>query len=463
MNKESKMIRMILFGLSVTSFSIAAFVYIWQLYKTASSMPVFIMLSVFLIFPAMMISHQNSKIVEEKAKAQSEFLSNMSHEIRTPLNGLIGLNHMMMLNIDKVEQEQQKEQVKDWIQKSYGTANYLLSLVNDVLDVSKLQAGKVDLVMEPVMLETMLDAVWSMQHDNIVNRGVEFRIEKEISIPCIETDGTRIKQVLMNIIGNAAKFTPAGGRITLSVSQRRTDKTHVEMQYRCEDTGIGMSEEFVEKIFELFSQEKNPASQGVKGTGLGMPLSRLIVESMGGKIHVESKVGRGSIFTVVIPSSIAEAAPDYGNRMPQNGVWPEIKKKPESGKTIRILLAEDNELNSEILLEILTERGFQTVHAENGQEAVQTFKESAPGEFDIILMDMQMPVMDGCSASKEIRKLNRPDAKTIPIFACTANTFKEDRDRAMESGMNDFLSKPIDVNILLEKLAFISGRQDSYT
>ncbi len=312
MNKESKMIRMILFGLSVTSFSIAAGVYIWQLYKTASSMPVFIMLSVFLIFPAMMISRQNSKIVEEKAKAQSEFLSNMSHEIRTPLNGLIGLNHMMMLNIDKVEQEQQKEQVKDWIQKSYGTANYLLSLVNDVLDVSKLQAGKVDLVMEPVMLETMLDAVWSMQHDNIVNRGVEFRIEKEISIPCIETDGTRIKQVLMNIIGNAAKFTPAGGRITLSVSQRRTDKTHVEMQYRCEDTGIGMREEFVEKIFELFSQEQNPASQGVKGTGLGMPLSRLIVESMGGKIHVESKVGRGSAFTVVIPSAIAEAAPDYG-------------------------------------------------------------------------------------------------------------------------------------------------------
>ena len=345
MNTESKMIRMILFGLSVTSFSIAAGVYIWQLYKTASSMPVFIMLSVFLIFPAMMISRQNSKIVEEKAKAQSEFLSNMSHEIRTPLNGLIGLNHMMMLNIDKVEQEQQKEQVKDWIQKSYGTANYLLSLVNDVLDVSKLQAGKVDLVMEPVMLETMLDAVWSMQHDNIVNRGVEFRIEKEISIPCIETDGTRIKQVLMNIIGNAAKFTPAGGRITLSVSQRRTDKTHVEMQYRCEDTGIGMSEEFVEKIFELFSQEQNPASQGVKGTGLGMPLSRLIVESMGGKIHVESKVGRGSTFTVVIPSAIAEAAPDYGNRMSQNGVCPETKKKPGSGKSIRILLAEDNELN----------------------------------------------------------------------------------------------------------------------
>ena len=135
------------------------------------------------------------------------------------------------------------------------------------------------------------------------------------------------------------------------------------MQYRCEDTGIGMSEEFVEKIFELFSQEQNPASQGVKGTGLGMPLSRLIVESMGGKIHVESKVGRGSIFTVVIPSAIAEAAPDYGNRMSQNGVWPETKKKPGSGKTIRILLAEDNELNSEILLEILTERGFRAVHA----------------------------------------------------------------------------------------------------
>lgn len=463
MNKESKMIRMILSGLSVTSFSISAGVYIWQLHKTASNMPMFIMLSVFLILPAIMISRQNSRTAAEKAKAQSEFLSNMSHEIRTPLNGLIGLNHMMMLNIDKVEQAQQKEQVKDWIQKSYGTANYLLALVNDVLDVSKLQAGKVDLVMEPVMLETMLDAVWSMQHDNIVNRGVGFTIKKEISIPCIETDETRIKQVLMNIVGNAAKFTPAGGQITLSVSQRRIDKSRVEMQYRCEDTGIGMSEEFVEKIFELFSQEQNTLSGEVKGTGLGMPLSRLIVESMGGKILVESKIGQGSTFTVVIPSTIAEGVPDYRKQMSRSSGCPGTKKKPGGGKRIRILLAEDNELNWEILLEILTERGFQVIHAENGQQAVRIFKESTPGEFDIILMDMQMPVMDGCSASKKIRELDRPDAKTIPIFACTANTFKEDRDRAMESGMNDFLSKPIDVNILLEKLAFISGRQDSYT
>lgn len=454
---------MILSGLSVTSFSISAGVYIWQLYKTSSNMPMFIMLSVFLILPAIMISHQNSRTAAEKAKAQSEFLSNMSHEIRTPLNGLIGLNHMMMLNIDKVEQAQQKEQVKDWIQKSYGTANYLLSLVNDVLDVSKLQAGKVDLVMEPVMLETMLDAIWSMQHDNIVNRGVEFTIKKEISIPCIETDETRIKQVLMNIVGNAAKFTPTGGQITLSVSQRRIDKSRVEMQYRCEDTGIGMSGEFVEKIFELFSQEQNTLSGEVKGTGLGMPLSRLIVESMGGKILVESKVGQGSIFTVVIPSAIAEGTPDYRKQMSRSSGCLGTKKKPGGGKRIRILLAEDNELNWEILLEILAERGFQVVHAENGQQAVRIFKESIPGEFDIILMDMQMPVMDGCSASKEIRELDRPDAKTIPIFACTANTFKEDRDRAMESGMNEFLSKPIDVNILLEKLSFISRQEDSYT
>ena len=156
----------------------------------------------------------------EKEKSQKEFLSNMSHEIRTPLNGLIGMNHLIMVHIDD---DSQRSHIKEWLRKSHSTAKYLLSLVNDVLDMSKLQAGKVDLVMEPVMLETMLDAVWSMQHDNIVNRGVEFRIEKEISIPCIETDGTRIKQVLMNIIGNAAKFTPAGGRITLSVSQRRTE------------------------------------------------------------------------------------------------------------------------------------------------------------------------------------------------------------------------------------------------
>ena len=199
MNKESKIIRGILLGFTAAGFGVAAGIYIRQIYRSVSNTQAFVMLSMLVMLPALMTAYQKTRLATERARAQSEFLSNMSHEIRTPLNGLIGLNHMMMLNIDKAEQ---REQVKDWLRKSYGTANYLLSLVNDVLDVSKLQAGKVDLVMEPVMLETMLDAVWSMQHDNIVSRGVEFVVEKDIFEPCIETDGTRMKQVLMNIVGN---------------------------------------------------------------------------------------------------------------------------------------------------------------------------------------------------------------------------------------------------------------------
>lgn len=454
MGKEGKVLRTVLFGLSVACPGLAVGIYIWQIYRSASNMPVLVMLSMLLMLPALLGAYQKTRLATEKARAQSEFLSNMSHEIRTPLNGLIGLNHMMMLNIDKAEQ---REQVKDWLHKSYGTANYLLSLVNDVLDVSKLQAGKVDLAMEPVMLETMLDAVWSMQHDNIVSRGVEFVVEKEIFEPCIETDGTRMKQVLMNIVGNAAKFTPSGGRITLSVSQKKIGQDQVEMVYRCEDTGIGMSEEFIHKIFELFSQEQNQSAPGAKGTGLGMPLSRLIVEAMGGTIRVESKVNVGSIFTVTIPSAISKVLPDYRSQIPQGELRGKHTEagRPGVGRQANILLAEDNELNSEILQEILRERGFRVVHAENGKAAVEVFRESESGEFDIILMDMQMPVMDGCTAAKEIRGLDRPDAGKVPIFACTANTFKEDRDKAIESGMDDFLSKPIDVGILLEKLSAV--------
>ncbi len=418
-----------------------------------------VILAVLLIASAVVLSYQKARRATEKAKAQSEFLSNMSHEIRTPLNGLIGLNHMMMLNIDK---EEQREQIKDWLLKSYGTANYMLSLVNDVLDVSKLQAGKVELVMEPVMPETMIDAIWSMQHDNIVNRHVEFTIEKDISVPCIRTDEIRTKQILMNIIGNAAKFTPPGGRITLAVCQEKIDDTHVEMIYQCKDTGVGMSEEFLEKIFEDFSQEQNPVSGSVKGTGLGMPLSRLIVEAMGGTIQVESKINEGSVFTVTIPCAVEEAVSEYRNQeiemlgcegCAQEDGEDEKGKKLYREKSVCVLLAEDNELNSEILREILQEKGFQVVHVENGREAIKKFEESAPGEFAVILMDMQMPIMDGCTASKEIRKMDRPDAKAVPIFACTANTFKEDQDRALESGMNDFVSKPIDVENLLEKLS----------
>jgi len=391
-------------------------------------------------------NHNKLFKANEAVKVRSEFLSNMSHEIRTPLNGLIGLNYLISNAIDN---KNKLSQVKDWLKKSKSLADYLLSLLNDILDMSKLQSGKIDIINVPFSIEHMIEDIWFMQRDNIEHRGVSFVVEKDVPVPWVKGDEVRTKQVLVNIVGNAAKFTPEGGRITLSVSQRREDDARVTTTYRCEDTGIGMSRAFLEKIFDPFSQERDGKSDAtLKGTGLGMPISKELVDAMGGEIHVESAPGQGSVFTVILPSPIAEALPDAeAASAPAHGSTPEERVKGR-----KILLAEDAEFNAEFLIELLRDEGFDVVHAENGQTTLETFRESAVGEFDIILMDMQMPVMDGCEAAAAIRKLDRPDAKTVTIFACTANTFKEDMDRALRSGMDDFLTKPIDIRAFLEKM-----------
>ncbi|MCI8307501.1 MAG: response regulator [Lachnospiraceae bacterium] len=418
-------------------------------FVTMSMLMLFFSMLTVVVMLLLVMKYQNKTIREtEKARSQKEFLSNMSHEIRTPLNGLIGMNHLIMIHIDD---DGRKPQIKDWLKKSHSTANYLLSLVNDILDISKLQAGKIDIFREPLMVEALVDEIAAMQADNIESRGVEFIVEKDITAPCIEGDVTRTKQILMNIVGNAAKFTPKGKYIKFSVRQEQTDDGHVTTVYQCEDAGIGISKEYIGKIFDSFSQEKNRNTSEIKGTGLGMAISKLLADAMGGSITVESELGVGSTFTVRIPSAVVKEIPDY---LKESGETKSVETHgtTETAKQVKILVAEDVEMNAEILMEILSMEGFETAHAWDGGEAVEIFKNSEIGEFDIILMDMQMPVMDGCTASKEIRKLNRPDAKTVMIYACTANTFQEDRDMAMESGMNDFLTKPIDVKILLKKM-----------
>jgi signal transduction histidine kinase/ActR/RegA family two-component response regulator len=379
-----------------------------------------------------------------EAKAQSAFLANMSHEIRTPLNGIIGLIYLLEKDI---ESGAGKAEVKQKLLKAKETAEYLLSLINNILDISKLQAGKVSVNHEVISPETIMDAVWSMQRNNIENRGVKFLIEKDITVPWIVGDDLAVKQVLMNILSNAAKFTPAGGQIKLSVSQKREDKGRVCTTFTCADTGCGMSQEFLAHIWDSFSQERSSTDQSIKGTGLGMTISRLLVRAMGGEIKVESTLGEGSTFYVILHSEIATEPPEYLQEIKE-----EPKEEAAKQRVAKILVAEDNELNAEILLEILKSEGFEVVHASNGQLAVDKFRASDEGEFGLILMDMQMPVMDGCTATAEIRKLERADAKKIPIFACTANNFTEDRERAQASGMNDFLSKPIDVKELFKKL-----------
>ena len=424
---------------------------------TTMSMIMLAVSMVTIVSMLLIMMHNQYKTIQatERERSQKEFLSNMSHEIRTPLNGLIGMNYLMMSHIDD---EGQKAQMEEWLKKSHSTANYLLSLVNDILDLSKLQAGKVSLIGEPLLLPALIDEVSAMQADNIKNRGVDYIVETDITEPCIEGDATRIKQILMNIIGNAAKFTPEGKYIRLSVRQEKTDDMHVTTIFQCEDTGIGISPEYIGKIFDSFSQERNRNANGVKGTGLGMAISKLLANAMGGDITVESELNVGSTFTVTIPALIIKEIPEYLKETDRSNIDAEKSSclDKAGGKPLKILLAEDVDLNAEILLEILAMEGFETAHAKNGKEALEMFRDSAIGEFDIILMDMQMPVMDGCTASAEIRKLPREDAKSVLIYACTANTFQEDRDMAMKHGMNDFLTKPIDVNILLKKLGNIT-------
>lgn len=419
-----------------------------------------LLLAVILLY-ALRTNHKLYK-ANEAIKVRSEFLSNMSHEIRTPLNGLIGLNYLITTHL---ENPKRMSQIKDWLQKSKSLADYLLSLLNDILDMNKLQSGKIDIQSDPYSLESMLDDIWYMQSANMERKGVHFSINKNIHWPWLIGDETRTKQILTNILGNAAKFTPRGGNVTLDVSQKKLDALHVSTEYRCKDSGIGMSAGFLKTIFDPFSQEKNTNSDNtIKGTGLGMPICKELVVAMNGTIVVDSILGKGSIFTINIPSRIGEAMTSGESRLSPGGIqteWngvdiPIPPHKPaqsyQDKKRIKILLAEDAEFNVEFLVELLEGEGFEVAPAQNGKTALEIFENSDIGEFDIILMDMQMPVMDGCQAASAIRNLERPDAKTVIIYACTANTFKEDVDRALASGMNDFLTKPINIKIFLEKL-----------
>jgi CheY-like chemotaxis protein/nitrogen-specific signal transduction histidine kinase len=379
-----------------------------------------------------------------EARARSIFLANMSHEIRTPLNGIIGLIFLMEKDL---KNGAEKSLVKQRLQKAKATAEYLLSLINNILDISKLQAGKVELNQEPLSLEVLLDDILSMQKSSIESRKIHFVVNKEITVPWIIGDNLMIKQVLLNILSNAAKFTPPEGQITFSVEQMREEERRVTTVFTCADTGCGMSEEFQKHIWDSFTQERKKNENSIKGTGLGMAISRLLMQAMGGEIEVQSRLGMGSTFYVILHSEIALQSPEY--RIVQKEIQ---RSDPSQNEKMRILVAEDNELNAEILLEILQSEGYETTYACNGQEAVEKFEQSAPGEIQVILMDMQMPLMDGCEATKEIRSLDRPDAATVLIFACTANNFNEDRERAEACGMNDFLSKPIDVKEMFMKL-----------
>ena len=384
-----------------------------------------------------------SATARAEARARGDFLSSMSHEIRTPLNGIIGLNNLMQQNLDD------PDRLRDYLGKSDSTAKYLLSLVNDILDMSKLQAGKVDLLPRPFSIRHLLSMVESIIRSRTEEKGICFQVEADLQEPNIIGDEVRIEQILINILGNAVKFTPKGGRISLRVSQVEEDAGRVTTTFEVEDTGCGISDEFQKKIFDPFSQDRRVSSRGMQGTGLGMSISALLAKQMGGTLSVKSRLDEGSCFTFTLNAEQSEAL------LTADVAVDAEPAKAGSSRKLNILVAEDNELNAEILIELLESAGFDVSRAADGGQVVELFAASAVHGFDVILMDVQMPVRNGYEAAKLIRSLDRPDAKTVTIYACTANTFKEDQEKADESGMDGFIAKPIDVKHLMQMLDLV--------
>lgn len=413
---------------------------------------------------------RRSVLAKAEAAARAEFLSNMSHEIRTPLNGIIGLNHLMERHVDDVDA------MKGYMRKLDKAAQYLLSLVNDILDMSKLQAGKVELDAKPFDLMAALENVCEMQREPMVERDIRFSIDAvELPFPFVIGDEVRVSQIFMNILSNAVKFTPEGGLISIRAQQTLAAETdEVTTEVAITDTGCGMSLEFQRQIFEMFTQERTSTMESQKGTGLGMPISYLLAKQMGGDLSVQSALGKGSCFTIVLtlPRDASRSGDTDGSpasradlKHLEQGINEEEAHEEEmaasteaadksscEGERFKILAAEDNELNADIISSILAEEGYEVTVAVNGREAVDIFAGSKIGEYPIILMDAQMPVMDGYEAAALIRKLNRTDADTVKVFACTASTLVEDRNRALTSGMDDFLPKPLNIRLMLQKI-----------
>jgi signal transduction histidine kinase len=369
--------------------------------------------------------------------AKSEFLAHMSHDIRTPINGIIGMTNIA------IKSRGDSERIDDCLHKISGSADHLLSLVNDVLDMSSIESGKVKITNEPLDLRVLINNCASIISGQLLSRDLEFiKPENELPHPFVLGDELHLRQIFINILGNAVKFTPNGGRIEFRATETGTTEHAVSYRFEFADTGIGISDEFKSKIFEAFSQEQSGGRTHYQGTGLGMAITKEFVDLMGGTISVESELGKGTCFTVELTFDIDKDAKE------------EVKEEAAelNLKGMKVLLVEDNELNMEIAEEIMHDEGIITTEATDGKQAVDVFAQSKPGDFDAILMDIMMPVMNGYEATKAIRAMDHPSAKTVPIIAMTANAYREDVEHALEAGMNAHVAKPIDIGLLLSVL-----------
>ena len=378
-----------------------------------------------------------AKKAEAANEAKTEFLQRMSHDIRTPINGICGLVDMADHYADDMEkQTEYRTKIKE-------ASNLLLELVNDVLDMSKLESGEIVLEEIPFNLRSISREVFVVIEQVAAEQNIRIMWEKKeiIHRNLIGSPGY-VKRVMMNILSNAVKYNRENGHIYLSCMEITSEQPGMTtMEFICRDTGIGMTEEFQKHIFEPFAQEHTGSRTKFPGTGLGMAIAKNLVEKMGGTITLESEYGVGTTFVIRVPFKIDL---DADKREEQKDI------SEKSIKGLHILLAEDNELNMEIAEFLLQNEGADVTKAWNGQEAVELFRKSGPGGFDVILMDIMMPVMNGYEATKMIRSLDREDAKEIPIIAMTANAFTEDRIRAKEAGMDEHIAKPVDVELLIK-------------
>ena len=379
-----------------------------------------------------------AKKAEAANRAKTEFLQRMSHDIRTPINGIRGMVNMADHYADDIEKQ------KEYRTKVKEASNLLLELVNDVLDMSKLESGEIVLEEVPFNLSSISEEVLVVIEQMAAEQNIRIMWEKKeiIHRNFIGSPGY-VKRVMMNILSNAVKYNRENGHVYISCMEIPSEQPEMTMmEFVCRDTGVGMADEFQKHIFEPFAQEHAGSRTKFAGTGLGMPITKKLVEKMGGTITFESKKGIGTTFVIRIPFKI-DMDSDKGKK--QTDVSDE-----KSIKGLHILLTEDNELNMEIAEFMLQNEGADVEKAWNGQEAVELFKKSEPGEFDVILMDIMMPVMNGYEAAKMIRSLEREDAKKVPIIAMTANAFTEDRIRAKEAEMDEHVAKPVDVELLIK-------------
>ncbi len=379
--------------------------------------------------------------------AKSAFLSNMSHDIRTPMNAIVGFTEIALAHLDE------PDKVRDSLRKIRTASSHLLQLVGDVLDISRIESGRLDLEERPCDLMEVLESVSDIIQPQAEQKGLQFTVDVERHMEThVYCDQLRVTQVLLNLLSNAVKYTPEGGQVQLSLRETEgAPQGYMGVEIRVRDNGIGMSVQFQEKLFEPFERERNTTVSRVMGSGLGMPICKSIVESMGGTIQVESRPGVGSTFTVVLALRLQEGQEKHHREERYNPLvrlFGKYKQRapisPVRLKGCRILLVEDNDLNREIAAEMIEEEGLLVTHAGDGREAVDILMRSDPGEYAAVLMDIQMPVMDGYEATHWIRALQDPVNAEIPIIAMTANAFDEDVRHCREAGMDAYIGKPVE-------------------